>query len=138
MCTELTITPDVGAFQPSPCLCRQPRTALASFPASTFRLGCDSLSIAASGSTAPSSYMPNRHTYLGLIHITAAPHSDFLSYISFFFVEESQEFFPFQNHSELDKDLPMYTSKKEKSKADKLKEKRCCSFWNLEGHLSFD
>lgn len=81
--------------------------------------------------------MPNRHTYLGLIHVTAAPRSeDFLSSPP---PEEHQEFFTFQNYSELDKDLSMYTSIKEKSKANKLKEKkRCCSSWNLEGHLSFD
>lgn len=84
--------------------------------------------------------MLNRHTYLGLIHVTAAPRSeDFLSYFFFSPLEEHQEFFTFQNYSELDKDLSMYTSKKEKSKANKLKEKkRCCSSWNLEGHLSFD
>lgn len=83
--------------------------------------------------------MPNRHKYLGLIRITAASRSgQFLSYITSFFLEESQEFFPFQNHRELDKDIPMVTSKKEKTKANKLKEKRCCSSCNLGGHLSFD
>lgn len=83
--------------------------------------------------------MPNRHMYLGLIHITAASCSgEFLSYITSFFLEETQEFFPFQNHKELDKDIPMVTNKKEKSKANKLKEKRHCSSWNLGGQLSFD
>lgn len=56
--------------------------------------------------------MLNKHTDLKLIHITAAPHSGgSLFYISFFFLEKSQERFPFQQHSEMGKDIAMYTSK---------------------------
>lgn len=96
------------------------QTVLASFLASTFRLSHDSLSIAASGLS--SQYHPTTcqtSTHLGLIHITAAPRSeDFPSYSLGFFspLEESQEFLPFQDHNELDKDSLCRKVKKKNSK----------------------